>query len=237
MAEVAVVTGSSGGIGAAVSSALSADGYSVIGIDHEPGTFTTEIGNIGDESFVAGLPESDIGPVVAVVHCAAHQPTLSILELQPQDWLETFAVNVVSLQMIAQRYETQLLQNKGTIVAITSIHASQTSEMMAAYAASKAALESWIRSAAIELGPSVATMSLALGAIDTPKLRQGLLRWDETEREARLQNLVYRTPAGRLGSAYEVAQWVRYLLLPEARFASGSTIKIDGGVSSRLGSE
>ncbi|MDA9916125.1 SDR family oxidoreductase [bacterium] len=235
---MAIVTGSGGGIGSEISRKLGSVGYSVIGLDlfETPGIATIKC-DISEPDFPNRLPPFDNGQVSLIVHTAAYQPAANLHEIADKEWLKALQTNLLSLQKLASKFRKDLQSTRGTIIAISSIHSISTSPKMAAYAASKAALNSWVRSAAIELGPQVAVIGLAPGAIDTPKLRQGLERWPLEDQKAVLERLISKTPMGRLGSAAEVAEWVTFLASPHARFATGSTIVLDGGVSAWLGSE
>ena len=238
MSGVALVTGSSGGIGSEIARKLKADGYNVLGLDRvDSKDVETVICDLSEPDFYSAIGHFDFGKVSLIVHVAAHQPTAHLADLIDEDWTKTLRVNLLSLQKLVTAYGSDLKATRGTIIAISSVHAEQTSEKMAAYAASKAALNSWVRSASIELGPEIAAIGVAPGAIDTPKLRQGLERWPERQRDAKLARLIERTPIGRLGTAEEVAEWVSFLASPAGRYASGSILSLDGGVSGWLGTE
>lgn len=238
MSRIAIVTGSSGGIGSEVCLALSGNGYQVLGLDSVDSKHVeTVLCDLSLENFTSKIGRLDFGRVSLIVHCAAHQPAGDIARLSTDDWELAFRVNVLALQRLVSHYLEDLRQSGGSVVAISSIHGRQTSPKMAAYAASKSALDSWVRSAAIEYGPEIAVVGLSLGAVDTPKLREGLRRWPDNERKFITQRLISKTPMGRLGSASEVAEWVLFLSSASARFASGSILSVDGGVSAWLGSE
>ena len=238
MSGIAVVTGSSGGLGSEVCRQLASDGYTIFGIDAVPSSeFTFLTTDIRNEGFTRLIPRFDSGRVQLVVHCAASQPTAEILDLRSSDFIDTLKVGVNALHELLRFFYSDLKATRGTLIAVSSVHARSTSPKMAAYAASKAALESWVRSSSIELGPEIAVIGLAPGAIDTPKLREGLLRYPQEERQTRLQSLIDRTPSGRIGSSEEIAKWVCFLGSPLGRYATGSTIVLDGGVTAKLSSE
>lgn len=237
MARVVIVTGSSGGLGSELVRVLQRDGYVTYGIDEREHEATDLVWDLSQDLPAEMLKSLDIGTVSAIVHCAANQPTSPLIGTPRLSWEEAFRVNVLALQNLVSVFSKELLASGGSIVAVSSIHSMSTSPGMAAYAASKAALNSWVRSAAIELGPRVSVVGLSLGAIDTPKLREGLQRWAPEERVKQLSNLANRTPIGRIGTAAEVGEWIKFLLSANARFATGSVISVDGGVSARLSSE
>lgn len=238
MSGVALVTGSSGGIGKDVCSRLRHRGYQVIGLDIEPCEDTeTILCDLSSDNFIQDLGVFDFGKVSLLVHCAAYQPASEMHLITDTQWTNAYRVNVLSIQALASFYLTDLATSAGTIICISSVHSRQTSPKLAAYAASKAALESWVRSASLEFGPRTAVIGLSLGAVDTPKLREGLMRWPSEKRNEITQRLISRTPIGRLGSSQDVASWVEFLASPAARFASGSVLEVNGGVTAWLGSE
>lgn len=238
MSGIAIVTGSSGGLGSEVCRQLTLDGYTVYGIDEiSSSEFSSLRADISVEGYTTLIPKFDTGRVQLVVHCAASQPTAGILDLTGSEFVDTLNVSVNALHELVKVFHSDLKATRGSVIAVSSVHAKATSPKMAAYAAAKAALESWVRSASIELGPEIAVIGLAPGAIDTPKLREGLLRYPPDERQTRLQSLIDRTPSGRIGSSEEIARWICFLGSHLGRFATGSTIVLDGGVTAKLSSE
>jgi NAD(P)-dependent dehydrogenase (short-subunit alcohol dehydrogenase family) len=152
-----------------------------------------------------------------------------------QQWQDTLMVNVVSLDLLVGGLRSALTES-AAVIAISSVHAQATTEGICAYATSKAALEGWVRAAALDLGPTIRTVAVTLGAVDGPKLQEGFARWGG-EAQARMDVLNSRTPAGRIGTAAEVAGAIVWLTSPAAGFITGTSIAIDGGALARLGSE
>jgi NAD(P)-dependent dehydrogenase (short-subunit alcohol dehydrogenase family) len=122
-------------------------------------------------------------------------------------------------------------------VVISSVHARATTTGINAYATTKAALEGWVRSAALDLGPDIRVNAVAPGAIDTAKLREGFARWGEASAEERKEVLRQRTALRRIGHPRDVAGAVSFLVSDEASFITGSVLVVDGGATARLGSE
>ena len=122
------------------------------------------------------------------------------------------------------------------MVAIGSVHGRATTPGIAAYSTTKAALEGWVRAAALDLAPRIRVNAVIPGAIDTPKLREGFARWGSGAAE-RFAVLEQRTPLNRVGQAAEVASAVAFLVSDRAAFATGTSLVIDGGATTRLGSE
>ncbi|WP_272955252.1 SDR family NAD(P)-dependent oxidoreductase [Mycolicibacterium parafortuitum] len=235
------MTGAAGGIGAAVCERLRSDGYRTIGLDIDrvrAADIPIQI-DLRDLDELAALARqlSDVHDVSAIVHNAAVQPIAATGQTSTSDWLDTLRVNVVAVDALVSGARLSLDANHGAIVVVSSVHAHATTGGIGAYAASKAALEGWVRSAALDLGPNIRVNAVSPGAIDTPKLRQGFSRWGQESAEQRRAILLRRTALARIGEPSEVAAAISFLLNQEASFITGSVLLVDGGASARLGTE
>jgi NAD(P)-dependent dehydrogenase (short-subunit alcohol dehydrogenase family) len=236
-----IVTGSAGGIGAAICTRLSGDGYHVVGFDQveSPAADTWVPVDLADLRAVASAVETVAAEhrIVGLVHNAAVQPLWDAGATPVDKFVEAMFVNVVAVnQMVAPALES-LTAERGAIVVVSSVHAVATTRGLNAYATSKAALEGWVRSASLDLAPAIRVNSVRPGAIDTAKLREGFLRWGPESAVERRAILEERTALRRVGKPEEVAAAVSFLLGPDASFITGTSIVVDGGASVRLGSE
>lgn len=236
-----VITGSAGAIGEAICKQMSVDGFFTIGIDLIPS-------DAADKSIVLDLAETKevravglaVGAefeVTALVHNAAIQPIGEAGDTPNEDWIEAFRVNVLAADVLLSGMKANLARNQGSVVAISSVHSRATSGGMTAYATTKAALEGWVRSAALDLGPRVRVNAIAPGAVNTAKLREGFARWDEGDAEDRLRFLRDRTALKVIGEVEQVALAARFLIGEGAQFITGSTLVVDGGATIRLATE
>jgi NAD(P)-dependent dehydrogenase (short-subunit alcohol dehydrogenase family) len=216
------------------------EGYLVIGIDLEPSPDV-------DVDLPLDLRDSDrlkdIGSQLArdyalkaVVHNAAVQPVAGAGETSIAEWTDALRVNVLAVDALVAGTRASLAVNDGSVVVVSSVHARATTGGLTAYATTKAALEGWVRSAALDLGPAIRVNAVAPGAIDTAKLREGFARWGESAEE-RTAILRERTALGRIGEPAEVAGAVAFLIGEDARFITGTVLVVDGGATARLGSE
>jgi NAD(P)-dependent dehydrogenase (short-subunit alcohol dehydrogenase family) len=236
-----VVTGAAGGIGAALCGRMRNDGYLAIGIDRN-------VASAADIDLQLDMRESEalveLGRVLArdyelkaIVHNAAAQPIAGAGETSLDDWVEALRVNVIAVDALVAGTRKSLAANDGSVVVISSAHARATTGGVTAYATTKAALEGWVRSAALDLGPGIRVNAVAPGAIDTAKLREGFARWGEESAEERKAILRQRTALRRIGEPSEVAGAVSFLIGDDARFVTGAVLVVDGGATARLGSE
>ena len=238
--KTAIVTGSAGGIGQAVVQSLRTDGWRVVGFDVVPTPDCDQsiVVDLADQSArVAALTQIEsVESVGAVIHVAAVQDHGGVGELDATAWNRAIQVNVAALDHIVGFTHASLAANAGSVVAVSSVHAVNTTPGIVAYSATKGALEAWVRSAALELGPAITVNSVRPGAIDSSKLQEGFARWGDLAKD-KLRNLVDRTPIGRLGHTDEVAAMCTFLVGDKARFITGSTFTIDGGATAKLATE
>lgn len=236
--RVALVTGSARRIGAAIARHLHAHGYRVavhahrsseelqsLAFDLEserPGSVLALEADLRD---VAALPDlveqavSHFGRLDALVNNASNFFPTPFGEVLPEQWDELFAVNARAPFFLAQAAAPHLRNQRGAIVNLTDLHASQPLRHHPAYSAAKAALEMTTRSLALELAPHVRVNAIAPGAILWP---------EQGKSEAAKQQLMERTPLARIGTAHEIASAVRWLL-DDASYVTGQTLRLDGG--------
>ncbi|ORA68752.1 short-chain dehydrogenase [Mycolicibacterium elephantis] len=241
MTKAIIVTGAAGGIGSAVCARAQKDGYSVIGIDWQPipAADTAIQIDLRDTESVLELSR-ELGhshDVNAVVHCAATQPIAGAGDTAVEHWDEALRVNVIAVDVLVAGTRNSLAANDGSIVVVSSVHSRATSGGLTAYATTKAAVEGWVRSAALDLGPQIRVNAVAPGAIDTTKLREGFARWGTEAADQRMEVLCQRTALRRIGTPDEVAAAASFLIGRDARFITGAVLVVDGGASVRLGSE
>ena len=241
MNRAVIVTGAAGGIGSALCKRLRNDGYIVVGIDkHSAADADVDLQvDLRDAEHlvgvVAGLAETY--RLKAIVHNAAMQPLGGAGETPFGEWQDTFRVNVIAAEALLSGARESLAANDGSVVAIGSVHAHATTGGITAYATTKAALEGWVRSAALDLGPEIRVNAVVPGAIDTAKLREGFARWGDESAETRRAVLCRRTALRRVGEPSDIAGAVSFLVGDDARFITGTMLVVDGGATARLGSE
>jgi NAD(P)-dependent dehydrogenase (short-subunit alcohol dehydrogenase family) len=240
----AIVTGSSGGIGRAVCSQLLQEGHEVTGIDSTlllaaPWRQIQADLSVGGEAFAAGLRAKAHAPVSHVVHCAAVQILGGAGQVADDVWMATLRVNLLAVDELVRATIDDLKALAGSIVVVSSVHATATTRGMAAYATSKAALHGWVRAAALDLAPEVRVNAVQPGAVRTQMLTRGFERRPEDGSvEEALGLLASKTPLQLVAEPGDIAEVVRVLLSPAFnRFVTGSIIAADGGALLRLGTE
>jgi NAD(P)-dependent dehydrogenase (short-subunit alcohol dehydrogenase family) len=241
--ETIVITGACGGIGRELVNEYRAANYHVIAIDSTPKikelgdvdflrfNLTTLVDNLNSRESIKEsiLKMSDGNQIKALINNAAVQTVKRFEDIDFVDWQETLAVNLLAPFFFAQLFLEELTVSNGSILNISSIHASQTKKGFSVYATSKAALSALTKLLAIELGSRVRVNAIEPGAISTQMLESGFL--SEPEKRKLLDSL---QPMERIGEPNEVAKLALFLTSDSARFINGSAIAIDGGIRNQL---
>ncbi|WP_460062919.1 SDR family NAD(P)-dependent oxidoreductase [Streptomyces sp. YKOK-I1] len=165
------------------------------------------------------------GRLDAVVNCAGISPHFTRSEfVTDEDWRRVLDINLQgTFYCCREAGKVMLDQGSGSIVNVSSVHASTGFERIAAYAASKGAVEALTKALAVEWAPrGVRVNALAPGYFRTD-LSSGLLdsKWG--------QRIIGGTPLGRVGDAEELGGAAVFLASDASRFVTGTTVTVDGG--------
>ncbi len=240
--RVALVTGAGGGIGRVIARRFAEAGARVAvhyrgsreGADSlvreiaaargEARAFAADLTRAGAaEGLVDGVATA-LGPLDVLVNNAGSYPLAELMQVKPEQWDGVLAANLRSaLECLQAAGRRMAARESGAIVNVTSIQAVRPAPSLAHYSAAKAGLEMLTRSAALELGPSgVRVNAVAPGLI----WREGL----ETAWPEGVARFSKAAPLGRVGQPEEVADACLFLASPAARFVTGTTLVVDGGV-------
>ena len=229
-----LVTGAASGIGAAIAARFAQAGALVAGLDLQPsaGVACPLVADLRSDAQLDAAFEiaaGSIGLPGIVVHAAALQPRGGVLDSDPNDWAGAYDVNVIGAVRLMRRCVPHMRRDGGgAIVLLSSINASFATPTLAAYAASKAALENLARTAALEFAPDgIRVNAIAPASIDTPMLRAAYADSPEGAFDANKA----RHPLARFGTAGEVAELALFLASDSAAWITGAIYPIDGGAS------
>ena len=234
----ALVTGATGGLGAAVAGAFVDVGARVALVARNPAKLESLQARLGDATVsvaadvsVAGEAARAVdeaiaafGGLDAVVNAAAIDTVWRpVGELPVEEWDHAIAVNLSGTFYVCRSALPHLVERGGAIVNLTSVAGLRAWEEDAAYNASKAGVELLTRTISVEYGSrGVRANCLAPGVIDAGMTD---VITDPKEREA----LVRKHPLGRLGLAEEVAEAAVWLASDASSFTTGTTLTVDGG--------
>lgn len=236
----ALVTGASGGIGAAIARSLHARGATVVlhGTRAERlAALAAELGdrahvvtaNLSERAEAAGLvdkaAEAAGGQISILVNNAGITRDNLAMRMKDEEWDEVLNVNMTAAMTIARACLRGMMKARhGRIISISSIVGVTGNPGQANYAASKAGMIGFSKALAAEVASRGITVNaVAPGFIETP-MTDAL---GEQQREA----LLGRVPIGRLGTADEVASAVLFLASAESAYITGSTIHVNGGMA------
>lgn len=239
--RVAVVTGASRGIGAAISRRLARDGRRVVLMSRSQGPLD-ELANeitsaggaahalavdVGDSEAFAGAIESvakDHGRLDVLVNNAGITRDQILMRMSEEDFDTVVDVNLKGTWNFIKACTRPLMKGAGRIINIASVVGITGNAGQANYAASKAGVLGLTRSVAKELaGRSVCVNAIAPGFIDTD-MTQAI---DEAARKTLLESI----PLDRMGAVDEIAAAVAFLAGPAGGYITGQTLVIDGGLS------
>ena len=241
MERVALVTGSSRGIGRAIASELARTGYSVCinYIRHREAaeslaselaaagcrTITVQA-DVADGEAVAEMvrrTERELGHISLLVNNAGIAGQAQFQDITDEMWNRYLAVNLSGARNTIKAVLPHMISEKaGCIVNISSIWGLRGASCEVAYACTKAALIGLTRSLALELAPSqIRVNCVAPGVINTDMVQ---VLGQET-----LRQLAEETPLGRLGTPEDVAHAVAFLASDKASFLTGQILTADGG--------
>lgn len=237
MSRVAVVTGGTRGIGAAISKALVAAGYKVAATYHSnddaAAAFKAETGvhvykwDVGNyDACAAGLKqvEVDLGPVDVLVNNAGITKDGMFHKMTPEQWYAVINTNLNSLfNMTRPVIEGMRARKFGRVISISSINGQKGQMGQANYSAAKAGDIGFTKALAQENARSGVTVNVICpGYIATEMVMA-------VPKEVLEKSILPLIPVGRLGQPEEIARCVVFLASDDAGFITGSTISANGG--------
>jgi NAD(P)-dependent dehydrogenase (short-subunit alcohol dehydrogenase family) len=235
----ALITGANGGIGRALVTCFTENGYSVVATDITDANVRTQnVTNliidleriVFEETYAQNLLQQVIeitsgSGLTALINNAAVQILGSVKEVSRKDWLETMNVNISSPFFMIQLFLDSLKNNKGSVVNISSIHALQTKRRFVTYATSKGALSSLTRNMAVDLGSAVRINAIEPSAVSTDMLYSG---FEGKEEQSKLLGRFH--PMDRIATPREIAQLAVFLCSEQSAFIHGACLSVTGGI-------
>ena len=238
-----MVTGASRGIGRAIATRLAAGGLEVVAVGRDKDALeataaldpaiSVRVCDVTKESDVTAL-FAEVGPVDVLVNNAGVAGSNPLGRISLDDWNHHLAVNATGVFLCTRAAVTGMREHGwGRVITVASVTAHVGSKYIAAYTASKHAALGFTRSVAAEVAGTGVTANVVSPAYVRSEMTDRTVanivaQTGRTEEEA-LQQIVMRSPLGRLVEPEEVAAAVAYLASDEAGAVNGQSIIIDGG--------
>lgn len=247
--KIAIVTGATSGMGAAIAKLFAAEGAKVVVNGRNEDRGNQVVNNILENKGLATFVQSDIsmeegntllfhetidtyGGLDIVVANAGFLGLGSITEISIDTWRQTINTNLNSIFYLFRLAIPEMLKRgNGNLIVNGSIAAFKSFPNHPAYCASKGALVPLIKQIALDYGPKIRANLICPGPIDTP------LIWDSAKAfpdpGKAVEDAAKATLLGRLGTPEDVAKTALFLASEESSFITGSAITVDGGIMSR----
>ena len=241
--KVALVTGSSRGIGKATAIRLAKEGYDIVinyarsktkaletaaeieALGRKALVVKANVGDVEKINYLFSEIKKEFGRLDVFVNNAASGVQRPLMELEESHWDWTMNINSKALLFCAQE-AAKLMDQGGKIVSISSLGSIRYLENYTVVGVSKAALEALTRYLAVELaGKNIIVNAVSGGVVDTEALKHF------PNREELLAEAGQKTPAGRMVEIDDMVNTIMFLLSDGSSMIRGQTIIVDGGVS------
>ncbi|MGH6878917.1 MAG: 3-oxoacyl-[acyl-carrier-protein] reductase [Rhizomicrobium sp.] len=237
--RTALVTGASGGIGQEIARVLHAQGAAVVlsgtraevldALKNELGARAWAVPcDLHDSASVEALPkaaEAAAGRIDILVNNAGITRDNLFLRMKDSEWDEVIAVDLTAAFRLSRAVLRGMMKNRwGRIVTITSVVGQTGNPGQGNYAAAKAGLAGMTKSLAAEVASRNITVNCVAPGFIATAMTDALT-------EAQKSAILARIPAGRMGSARDVAAAVAYLASEQGAYVSGQTLHVNGGMA------
>lgn len=230
-----VVVGAGQGIGRQASHALGSAGAKLVCVDNRDDLAKEIADEVGGIPFVADATDrddadktiatavSELGGIDGLVDIVGMARYVDAVETSDEDWNWTFDI-VLKHAFVFSQAAAKAMTDGGSMVFVASVSGISSAPRHAAYGSAKAALMSWVRSLAVELGPQkIRVNAVAPGVVWTPRISQFL---GEKGRKLQSDN----SPLGRVAEPADIAAGILFLSSDLASYVTGQTLVVDGGV-------
>lgn len=168
-----------------------------------------------------------LGGLDGLVNNAGVTRTSPFADVDPELFSTLLGINFGGQFFCAQRAARYFAEGGGgSIVNLSSVHATHGFGGFSVYAAAKGAVESWTRTLAMELAPAIRVNAVAPGLVETPRVVRDLPNYSR-------ERVAAHNPMGRVGFPADIADVVIFLLSDTSRYMTGQVLHVDGGSTAR----
>ena len=243
--KVAIITGSSSGIGQSIALRFASEGASVVvnyrgnpdganatkaNIESKGGkaiTIQADVSRLNDVQNLIDQTYQQLGRCDILVNNAGIEKSADFWDITEQDYDAVLNVNLKGAFFLTQAFVRRLRDAKqpGRIINISSVHEDMAFPHFSTYCASKGAMRMLMRNLSVELGPlGITVNNIAPGAIATP------INTKMMANKSQLDALLKNIPLGRMGTSEDVAGVALFLASDDGAYVTGSTYFVDGGL-------
>lgn len=244
--RIALITGSSRGIGRALALSLAREGATVVvnyvrnaelaeatvreieGLKSRAIAVQADMEQVDEIDRLFERVAAEFGRLDYFVSNAAASSFKKIVDLKAHNLDRSFDLNVRAFVLGAQR-AVKLMRDGGRIVVLSSYGSIRAYPTYANLGSNKAAVEAYVRYMAVEFAPfGINVNAVNGGLIDTESCAYF---YERVPGMAPMESVLSKVPKGRMGTAQEVADTIAFLLAPDSEYITGQTIAVDGGLS------
>lgn len=237
MSRIALVTGGTRGIGAAIARAIASEGHTVLATYHqndsaadafskETGikTYKWDVSDYDSSCSMVSKIHKEIGPIDILVNNAGITRDTSFRKMSPRQWNDVISTNLGScFNMCRCLIDSMLERGFGRIVNLSSVNAQKGQIGQVNYCAAKAGIIGFTKALAQEtVRKGITVNAIAPGYTDTDMVH--------AVPQDVLEKIIEKIPIGYLAAPEDIARGVVFLISDEARYITGSTLSINGGL-------
>ncbi len=252
--KTALVTGGSKGMGLGIAKRFCEQGANVVICSNDSPSLAAaeteidsgeqlvsvlaDVSRAGDMAQLTETVVSRFGGLDVLVNCAGVQRYGTVVDTPEETWDEVLNINLKGV-FLAAKYAIPEIEKRGggSVINIASVQAYASQSNVAAYTATKGAIVAMTRAMALDHAQAkIRVNAICPAAIDTPMLQKAAELWKgEHTAQATIEAWGQGHPVGRVGTIEEVAAVANFLASDLCPFMTGSDVKVDGGVLSKLG--
>lgn len=230
-----LITGAGSGIGRATAIEFSTKGYHCLLVGRNQDKLKETAAALPGPSGCLSLDITQLPgelkvkePIHALIHNAGTYSRAELKDCQKADWIKAFEVNIIAAAELTKRLLNHLVDHESSIINVSSTLGHRPVAGTGIYSATKAAMNNWTKTMALELAPrGIRVNCVCPGIVDTP-----IHDFHESvDRDSVLKQMAGLQPLGRIGNPQEIAKAIYFLASSESSWTTGALFDVDGGIN------